>query len=118
MGPGCARTLLLALPALGTLSRQRRAALVGVAPCHRDSGTCRGTRTVWGGRAQVRTTLDMSTRVAVRDTPVLKALYERLRTAGQAAQVALTAGRRKVLTSLNAMVKHQKRWPPQAVPSA
>jgi transposase len=100
------------------LSRQRLAALVGVASCHRDSGTCRGTRTVWGGRAQVRTTLSMRTLVAVRYNPGRKVFYERLRTAGKAAQVALTACMRKLLTMLNAMVKHQKRWQPQEVPSA
>ena len=87
IGPVCARTLLLDLPELGALSRQRLATLVGVAPCNRDSGTLRGTRTVWGGRAQVRTTLYMSTLVAVRYNPVLKVFYERLRTAGKAAKV-------------------------------
>jgi transposase len=73
IGPVCARTLRLELPELGTLSRQRLAALVGVAPFNRDSGTLRGTRTVWGGRATVRTALYMSTLVAVRYNPVLKA---------------------------------------------
>jgi transposase len=57
MGPVCARTLLLDLPELGTLSRQRLAALVGVAPLNRDSGILRGSRTIWGGRAPVRATL-------------------------------------------------------------
>jgi transposase len=118
IGPVGARTLLLELPELGTLSRQRLAALVGVAPFNRDSGTLRGTRTVWGGRAPVRPALYMSTLVAVRDNPVLKAFYARLRAAGKAAKVALTACMRKLLTILNAMVKHQKRWQPQEVPSA
>jgi transposase len=117
-GPVWARTLLLELPECGTLSRQRRAALVGVAPCNRDSGTLRGTRTVWGGRAPVRTALYMRTLVAVRDQPVLKAFSARLRAAGKAATVALTACMRKVLTILNALVKHQTRWQPQEVPSA
>lgn len=112
-GPVCARTLLLDLPELGTLSRQRLAALVGVAPFNRDSGTLRGTRTIWGGRAHVRTTLYMSTRVAVRYNPVLKTLYERLRAAGKAAKVALTACMRKLLTILHAMVKHHTPWQPQ-----
>lgn len=118
IGPVCARTLLLALPELGTLSRQRLAALVGVAPCNRDRGTLRGTRTVWGGRAPGRTALDRSTRVAVRYNPVRKAFYERLRAAGKAANVAWTACMRKWLTILHALVKHQKRWQPQEVPSA
>jgi transposase len=115
IGPVCTRTLLLDLPELGTLSRQRLAALVGVAPLKRDSGTRRGTRTIWGGRAQIRTILSMRTLVAVRDNPVLKACYERLRAVGKAAKVALTACMRKLLTILNAMVKHHTPWQPQAV---
>ena len=118
IGPVCARTLLLDLPELGTLSRHRLAALVGVAPLNRDSGTLRGSRTTWGGRAHVRATLYMSTLVAVRYNPVLKAFYERLRATGKAAKVALTACMRKLLTILNAMVKHQTPWQPREVPSA
>ncbi len=118
VGPVCARTLGLDLPELGTLSRQRLAALVGVAPFNRDSGTLRGTRTTWGGRAPVRATLYMSTLVAVRYNPVLTAFYQRLCTAGTAKKVALTACMRKLLTILNAMVKHHKPWQAQEVPSA
>jgi transposase len=118
IGPVCARTLLLDLPELGTLSRQRLAALVGVAPLNRDSGTLRGRRTTWGGRAHVRATLYMSTLVAVRYNPVFKAFYERLRAAGKAAKVALTACMRKLLTILNAMVKHHAPWQPEEVRSA
>jgi transposase len=118
VGPVWARTLMLDLPELGTLSRQRIAALVGVAPLNRDSGTLRGTRTTWGGRAHVRATLYMSTLVAVRYNPVLKGFYQRLCTAGKAKKVALTACMRKLLTILNAMVKHQKPWHVQEVPSA
>jgi transposase len=118
MGPVCARPLVLDLPELGRLSRQRLAALVGVALLNRDSGTLRGRRTIWGGRAHVRATLSMSTLVAVRYNPVLKAFYDHLRAKGKAAKVALTACMRKVLTILNAMVKHQKRWQPREVPSA
>ena len=110
IGPVCARTLMLDLPELGTLSRQRIAALVGVAPFNRDSGTLRGSRTTWGGRAHVRAVLYMSTLVAVRYNPVLKQFYERLRTAGKVAKVALTACMRKLLTILNAMATHQKPW--------
>jgi transposase len=115
IGPVCTRTLRLDLPELGTLSRQRLAALVGVAPLNRDRGTLRGSRTIWGGRAHVRATLYMSTLVAVRYNPVLKAFYERLRAAGKAAKVALTACMRKLLTILNAMVKHHTPWQAQEV---
>jgi transposase len=118
IGPVCARTLVLDLPELGTLSRQRIAALVGVAPFNRDSGTLRGTRTTWGGRAHVRATLYMSTLVAVRYNPALKAFYARLCTAGKAKKVALTACMRKLLTILNAMAKHQKPWHVQEEPIA
>jgi transposase len=115
IGPVCTRTLLLDLPELGTLSRQRIAALVGVAPFNRDSGTLRGTRTTWGGRTHVRAILYMNTLVAVRYNPVLTVFYKRLRAAGKAAKVALTACMRKLLTILNAMMKHQTPWQPQEV---
>jgi transposase len=115
IGPVCTRTLLLDLPELGTLSRQRLAALVGVAPFNRDSGTLRGSRTIWGGRSHVRATLYMSALVAVRYNPVLKAFYNRLRAAGKVAKVALTACMRKLLTILNAMMKYHTPWQPQEV---
>jgi transposase len=110
IGPVCARTRRLDLPELGPLSRQRLAALVGVAPLNRDRGTLRGRRTLWGGRAPVRATLYMSTLVAVRYHPVLKAFDDLLRAAGKVAKVALTACMRKLLTILNAMVQHQTPW--------
>ena len=78
----------------------------------------RGVRATWGGRAHVRTTLDMRTLVAVRYNPVLKRFYERRWAAGKAKKVALTACMRKLLTILNAMVKHQKPWQVQEEPIA
>jgi transposase len=110
VGPVLARTLLADLPELGTLNRKAIAALVGVAPFNRDSGMLRGTRTIWGGRAQVRAVLYMSTLVAVHHNPVLKAFYQRLCTAGKAPKVALTACMRKLLTILNALLKHRTPW--------
>jgi transposase len=110
-----ARPRLLDLPELGPLSRQRRAALVGGAPCKRERGPLRGTRTIWGGRAHVRTTLALSTLVAGRDNPGRKPVYARRRAAGKAAKVALTACRRTLLTLRHAMVKHPTPWQPQAV---
>ena len=115
IGPVSARTLLLDLPELGTLSRQRIAALAGVAPFNRDSGTLRGHRTIWGGRAPLRATLYMATLVAVHHNAVLKAFYERLVAGGKAKKVALTACMRKLLTILNAMVRHQTPWHPREV---
>ena len=110
IGPTVTATLLAELPELGTLGRKQIAALVGVAPLKRDSGTLRGKRSVWGGRATVRAALYMATLVATRHNPVIRALYARLLAAGKLKQVALTACMRKLLTLLNALVKHQTRW--------
>jgi len=115
VGPVLCATLLADLPELGALSRREIAKLVGVAPLNRDSGTLRGRRTVWGGRAQVRAALYMATLVAVRFNPVLKAFYLRLRGAGKPAKVALTAAMRKLLTILNAMLKQRSPWRPPCV---
>jgi transposase len=115
IGPVCARTLARALPELGTLTRQQIAALVGVAPLHGDRGTLRGRRTMWGGRAQVRTVLAMGTLVATRDTPRITAFSERLLAAGKVKKVALTACMHKLLTILNAMLKHRTPWQSQEV---
>jgi transposase len=115
IGPVCARTLLLELPALGTLTRQQIAALVGGAPLKRDSGTLRGRRTIWGGRAHVRTVLYMGTLVATRCNPRIKAFYERLLAAGKGKKVALTACMRKFLTILHAMLKQRTPWQAQEV---
>ena len=93
-----------------TLSRPQIAALVGVAPPTRDSGPLRGQRMMWGGRAHVRAALSMSTLVAVRHNPVLQTFYDRLRRAGKAPKVALTTCMWKLLTILNAMVKHRTPW--------
>lgn len=110
VGPVLSRTLVAEVPELGLLNRQKIAALIGVAPFNCDSGTLRGKRVVWGGRAHVRAVLYMSTLSAVRHNPVLKAFYDRLRAAGKAAKVALTASMRKLLTILNAMIKHHTYW--------
>jgi transposase len=115
IGPVGARTFLLELPALGTLTRQHMAAVVGVAPLNCDSGTLRGRRTMWGGRAQVRTVLYMGTLVATRFNPQIKAFYQRLLAAGKIKKVALTACMHKLLTMLNAMLKHRKAWQAQEV---
>lgn len=103
-------TLLASLPELGTLNRKQIAALVGVAPLNRDSGTLRGRRSVWGGRAEVRQALYMATLSGVRYNPILKAFYTRLREAGKTAKVALVACMRKLLTIINAMLRDQTHW--------
>ena len=114
VGPTLARTLLADLPELGRLDRRAIAALVGVAPFNRDSGQWRGRRMIWGGRASVRAALYMAALVATRYNPPLRDFYRRLRTAGKPAKVALVAVMRKLLTILNAMIKHQSRWQDQA----
>ena len=110
VGPILARTLVAEVPELGVLHRQEIAAVMGGAPLHRDRGTVRGNRAVWGGRAHVRAVLSMSPLAAVRHNPVRKAFYERLRAVGKAPKVALTACMRKLLTMLNAMLNHQTPW--------
>jgi len=112
--PGVGRvvslTLLAELPELGRLSHQEIAALVGVAPLNRDSGTLRGTRLVYGGRAPVRAALYMAALVASKCNPVIRAFYLRLRAAGKPAKVALTAGLRKLLIILNAIARSGTPW--------
>jgi transposase len=111
VGPVRSRTVVAEGPEWGVLNRQESAARVGGAPCHCESGPGRGTRSIWGGRAPVRAVLSMRTLTAVRHHPVLKAFYQRLRAAGKAAKVALTASLRKLRTIWNAMVKPRTRWP-------
>lgn len=110
VGPVTSRTLIGDLPELGTLNRKQIAALVGVAPMARDSGTLRGKRMVWGGRAPVRAALYMAALVASRRNPVIKAFYDRLVATGKPKKVALTACMRKMLTILNAMMKTNTHW--------
>lgn len=110
VGPIVSRTLLGQLPDLGRLNRKRIAALVGVAPLARDSGTYRGARLVWGGRAPVRAALYMSALVATRRNPVIQLFYERLVAAGKPKKVALVACMHKLLTILNAMMRTNTSW--------
>ena len=110
IGPVVSRTLLAELAELGKLNRKQIAALVGIAPLNRDSGTFRGRRGIWGGRATVRAALYMAALVASRRNCVIRAFYKRLRDGGKAPKVALVACMRKLLTILNAMIKHKTRW--------
>ena len=113
VGRVTALTLLGKLPELGRLSRREIAALVGVTPLNHDSGQIRGKRFVWGGRAPVRAVLYMAALVGVKHNPTLRTFYTRLCAAGKVFKVAITACMRKLLTILNAMVRHQRRWDPQ-----
>jgi transposase len=110
VGPGLSTTLISDVPELGTLNRKQIAALIGLAPYNRDSGTQRGTRSVWGGRAQVRNMLYMATLSAIRFNPVIKKFFERLTEEGKPFKVAMVASMRKFLTILNAMIRTNTPW--------
>lgn len=118
VGRVLAATLLCELPELGRLNRKQVAALVGVAPINRDSGTLRGQRHVAGGRSSVRAALYMAALVATRWNPTIRAFYQRLCAAGKIKKVALTACMRKLLTILNAMVRSNRRWELALIPAA
>ena len=107
VGDVASSTLLSELPELGSLNRKEIAALVGAASLNRDSGTYRGPRRIWGGRARVSKELYMAVLVAVRHNEVIRTFYERLVAAGKAKKMALTACMRKLLTILNAMIEHR-----------
>ena len=117
VGPQLSLTLLADLPELGKLGRRQIAALVGVAPMNRDSGTMRGRRTVSGGRARIRAVLYMGALAASRYNPVIRSFYQRLLAAGKPKKLALTACMRKLLTILNGMVKNCQHWNPHTTKS-
>lgn len=110
VGPVLSATLIAEMPEMGTLDRRQIAALVGVAPLNRDSGNFHGHRSIWGGRAHVRAVLYMATLVATRRNPLIREFYLRLCAAGKKPKVALIACMRKLLTILNAMLKHHIPW--------
>lgn len=110
VGPVFTTTLLANLPELGRLTRKEVAALTGVAPFPRDSGTLKDRRAIWGGRAQARAALYMVALVATRKNPVIRTFYQRLGQAGKAKKLALTACMRKLLPILNPMVKSGTPW--------
>ncbi|HEX7215171.1 MAG TPA: IS110 family transposase [Methylomirabilota bacterium] len=112
IGPVTACTLIADLPELGRLDRRRIAALVGLAPVARDSGTFRGRRMIFGGRGHVRRVLYMATLTAIKHNPIIRAFHRRLVGAGRPGKVALTAAMRKLLTILNAMLRDRRPWQP------
>ncbi len=118
VGAQTSRALLGPLPELGELTNKQVSALAGLAPRARDSGTVKGARTIFGGRADVRTALYMASVSAARYNPDLKAFYKRLRGAGKAAKVALVAVARKLLTIANAMIRDMKPWTPKMTGAA
>jgi transposase len=112
VGPVTSATLLAQLPELGTLNRKQIAALVGVAPFNRDSGSMRVQRRIWGGRSQERTVLYMCTVAALRRNPVIRTFYQRLRAGGKPGHVAVVACMHKLIMILNAMLHQETGWRP------
>ena len=117
VGSNLATTLIIELPELGNLNSKKIAALVGVAPLNHDSGSKRGKRGVWGGRPQVRTALYMAALAATRYNPTIREMYVRLCGAGKAKKVALVACMHKLLTIMNAMLKHHTVWVHEQLPA-
>ena len=113
VGRVTATTFLADMPEIGTLSRREISALAGVCPYSQDSGSFRGRRSIWGGRARVRAALYMAAVVASRHNPVIKAFYEKLTRAGKAKKVALVACMRKLLVIINTMLKNDSAWNPK-----
>lgn len=112
IGPITSGTLMASLPELGTLDRRSIAALVGVAPFNRDSGTFHGRRAICGGRASVRHILYMAATSAIRSNPVIRAFYQRLVARGKPHKIAMIACMRKMITILNAMLRQRASWTP------
>ena len=110
VGPKTSQMLISALPELGNLNRQEIAALVGVAPFCDDSATKSGARHIRGGRANVRSALYMATFTAVRHNPTFKEFFERLIAAGKKFKVAMVAAMRKLISTLNSMIKTKTSW--------
>ena len=110
VGNTVAADIIAELPELGSVSTREIAALAGLAPYNRDSGTLRGKRTIWGGRAPVRRALYMATLTAIRFNQQIKIFYERLCNAGKAKKVAIVACMHKLLIVMNAMVKNNQPW--------
>lgn len=115
VGPATSAMLVAELPELGSLNRREISALVGLAPYNHDSGKLRGKRSIWGGRASVRSALYMAALTARRCNPIIRAFADRLQQAGKPFKVILTACMRKLLIILNAIAKKQQDWSPDSL---
>ena len=110
VGPVISLTLIADLPELGKLTHREMASLVGLAPVARDSGTMKGKRMIFGGRASVRGALYMAAVVGIRHNPIIRAFYLRLRQRGKPSKLALIACAHKLLTILNSMARTGEAW--------
>lgn len=111
VGRVSAATLRVAIPELGTLTRQQVAALVGVAPMNRDSGGKSGRRYIRGGRDVARHALYMAALAAARWNTVIQARYAHLVAKGKKPKVALIACMRKLLIHLNSLMRCRRLGP-------
>jgi transposase len=114
VGPVLAFTLIALLPELGKMTRKQIAALVGLAPYDFDSGKLKGHRSIYGGRMPVRNVLYMAALSASRYSPALKAFHNRLADADKKSKVIIVAVMRKMITTLNAMLRDNAAWQPQS----
>ncbi len=110
VGKVLAYTLLSELPELGKLNRKEIAALVGVAPMNRESGTWSGKRRIRGGRHRIRTVMFMAMLSSIQCNPVFKRFYEHLKAQGKLPKVAIIACMRKLIVVLNTMLKNEELW--------
>lgn len=110
IGPVASFSMIADLPELGTLNRQQISKLVGVAPLNRDSGQQRGSRHIYGGRAQLRRVLYMAALTAARHNARVKAFYQKLRANHKPFKVAITACMRKLLAIINVMIRDNTCW--------
>lgn len=110
-----AMNILIHLPELGTLTAKEVSSLTGVAPFNQDSGKYRGVRKISGGRAQVRGALYMAILTAVRCNPAIKKFYDRLIEKGKLKKVAMVACMRKLIITMNAMLRDGTSWNPKLI---
>jgi transposase len=110
VGSKISTALVSGLPELGTLNREEIAALVGVAPRNKDSGRKTGKRMVAGGRFEIRKLLYMAALVSIRHNKTMRLFYEKLKAKGKPSKVALVAVMRKIIITLNSMLKYETNW--------
>ncbi len=113
VGKVAASMLISFMPELGTITDKQIAALAGVAPFDRQSGSHRRKSIIKGGRSEIRKVLYMAALVASRFNPVMKAFYERLINVGKKPKVVLVAIIRKLIVILNVMIRKGEMWQPQ-----
>ena len=110
VGPVFAHSLLALMPELGSMTGRQAASLLGVAPFDCDSGSFKGQRRIFGGRRNLRDVAYMAALVASKWNPVLKTFRDRLEAAGKKPKVAIVAVMRKLIVTLNAMIRNNQPW--------